>query len=304
MTAALAAARAAGLPAVAPRALGGDSVTWTVAAYGPAAQADLAAEVTLDDETGALSLSVQNGGATVLEPSPLGIVADEADLTSGLRLLERTDATVSESCTAVAGKQRERTVSTEESRFSFEGANGVRRDLVLRVCDDGVAYRYVLPEADPDGDGVAVREEASAFNLPGDSAAWLKGYSNSYERSQDPVTTVTAAASGEFARPSPFQTDQDDFVLLTESDVDGRCAASRLVHETGSNQYQVELAADEILEGRRLDAAADRLRRNPRRGDLAVGQLERRQHRRSGTSSSGGDRWFIGSVVSGDATTP
>ncbi|WP_374100940.1 glycoside hydrolase family 97 N-terminal domain-containing protein [Streptomyces phytophilus] len=115
----------------------------------------------MDGGAGTLSLSVHRGDATVLEPSPLGVVADDADLTSGLRLLERTDSPVSESYTAVAGKQRERTVAMQESRFAFEGANGARMDLVVRVADDGVAYRYVLPEADPDGDGVAVSRESS-----------------------------------------------------------------------------------------------------------------------------------------------
>ena len=49
-----------------------------------------------------------------------------------------------------------------EARYSFVGAAGARLDLVVRVSQDGVAYRYDLP-AD---EGNVVRE-ASTFVPPG-----------------------------------------------------------------------------------------------------------------------------------------
>lgn len=106
LTAGLVAALGVGALAVSPPALGddGDAATWSVTQPGPAAPGELTADVTLDDGSGTLSLSIHRGDATVLEPSPLGIVADDADLTSGLTLLERTDTPVSESYTRGGGQ--------------------------------------------------------------------------------------------------------------------------------------------------------------------------------------------------------
>lgn len=214
---------------------------WTVTGPSPPGSADgPSAVVALDPTDGSLSVSVRNAGHTVLEPAPAGIVTDRADLTSGLRLLERTDRTVSEHYTTTVGKERERSASMTESRFALAGAGGARVDLVVRASDDGVAYRYVLP----DPDGVTVRHEASSFRLPGDATAWLSPYVPNYERTHT-ENTAAAAPTGDYAYPSLFRS-AGSYVLLTESDVDGRYSGSRLTHQAGSGRYDVELADPEI----------------------------------------------------------
>jgi alpha-glucosidase len=59
--------------------------------------------------------------------------------------------------------------------------------------------------------------------------------------SQCHETTAGGAAAGDFGYPSLFQVGTD-FVLLTESDVDGRYSGARLRHAAGSTGYQVVLA--------------------------------------------------------------
>lgn len=216
--------------------------SWTVALDdGPTATVNL-------DDDGALTLAVQRDGRTVLEPGPLGITSDEAELTAGLRLLEREDRTVEEDYRTEVGKQRDRSVRMAESRFSFEHADGARLAVVVRASDDGVAYRYELPDANDDG--VTVTGESSGFRLPGDAKAWLSPYSVNYEKVHA-ETTAADAESGEYAYPTLFRTHgdgagDDDYVLLSESDVDGRYAASRLTHESGSGAYGVKLADESV----------------------------------------------------------
>lgn len=226
---------------------------WKVSRHAAAAAPGdpLAAYVGLDGGTGALSLSVRRGADTVLEPAPLGVVTGTADLTSGLRLRGTSTRQVVERYTTTTGKQRERTARMAQTRFSFTGEGGARLDLVVRVSDDGVAYRYVLPDSDGGDGGVTVRSEASAFQLPADAPAWLMPYTVNYERPRT-ETTAGAAAAGEYGYPSLFQVG-GDFVLLTESDVDGRYAGSRLVHQAGSGRYSVKLADQEITSGGPLE---------------------------------------------------
>ncbi|MGW8571805.1 glycoside hydrolase family 97 catalytic domain-containing protein [Streptomyces niveus] len=202
---------------------------WTVSRGGPAA------DVTLDPADGTLTLAVRDGARTLVEPSPLGVVTEDADLTRGLRLVDRQDRRIAERYTTVVGKERRRTVDMAQSRFALEGAGGARIDLVVRAAADGVAYRYVLPAGSGD-----VLREASGFVLPGDAPARLSDYSVNYEQPYD-GSTAAGASSGQYAYPALFQVG-DDHVLFSEADVDGRYPASRLTHTAGSGRYDVALA--------------------------------------------------------------
>ncbi|MFB7657879.1 MULTISPECIES: glycoside hydrolase family 97 catalytic domain-containing protein [unclassified Streptomyces] len=213
---------------------------WTVTQPSGSKNDILAANIRLDASRGALSLSVSSGETAVLESAPLGIVTTATDLSSGLRLRGQRTQEVTEQYETTTGKERRRSTRMTQTRFSFEGENGARLELLVRVSDDGVAYRYVLPEQ---GD-VTVLREASAFQLPAASPAWLKPYTLNYERLHT-ETTAAAAPAGDFGYPSLFQVGER-YVLLTESDVDGRYAGSRLVHQAGTGRYTVELADERI----------------------------------------------------------
>lgn len=205
---------------------------WTVSRGGPTAA------VRLDLAAGTLTLAVRDGARTLVEPSPVGIVTEDADLTRGLRVVDVDSRRIAERYTTVVGKERRRTVDMAESRIALKGAGGARVDLVVRAADDGVAYRYVLPGGD--GGTGAVLREASGFVLPGDAPARLSDYSVNYEQPYD-GSTAAGASSGQYAYPALFQVG-DDHVLLSEADVDGRYPASRLTHTAGTGRYDVALA--------------------------------------------------------------
>ncbi|MFE3121491.1 alpha-glucosidase, partial [Streptomyces niveus] len=63
---------------------------WTVSRGGPAA------DVTLDPADGTLTLAVRDGARTLVQPSPLGVVTEDAELTRGLRLVDRQDRRIAE----------------------------------------------------------------------------------------------------------------------------------------------------------------------------------------------------------------
>jgi len=208
--------------------------TWVVSGPAPLAERGPQAVVALDEATGTVSLAVSRGGRAVLDPSPVGIVTERADLSSGLRFVGRTDRRIAEYYTTTVGKQLERHVQMTEARFAFAGAGGARLDLVVRASDDGVAYRYVLPD-----DLGAVLGEASAFNVAADATAWLARHRRDYE---NPFIRYTAstAPSAEFMTPALFDVG-GTYLLLAESDLDGSYSGARLVHTTGSGRYALEL---------------------------------------------------------------
>ncbi|MPZ83740.1 MAG: alpha-glucosidase [Actinophytocola sp.] len=206
---------------------------WTVAAGG------LTAQVSLDG--GSPRLGVTRHGRQVLAPAPVGLHTTGADLSTGLRLAGLSRRTVTDHYTMTTGKQLRRATRMTELRLSFVGGGahpGARLDLVVRVAPDGVAYRYETPAE------VTITGEASAFTLPADAPAWLLPYNAWYEANRV-ATTASGAAAGDFGNPSLFQVG-DDFAVLTESDVDGRYAGSRLRHAAGASTYQVALADAQV----------------------------------------------------------
>ncbi len=216
--------------------------TWTVNEPGRSA---LSAELGLDP-SGELRLAVDRGGAPVLLPGRLGIRTASHDLTKGLRFVKRRERTVHESYRMTTGKQLRRSATMRESTFTFRGADGARLGVVVRVSDDGVAYRYLLDDRGP----VTVEREASTFEVPTDARAWVQPYVTSYETER---TETTAGAANE-ARPGTCTGDTCSFgyptlfevggtyVLLTEADVDGRYSGSHLDHADGTSAYSVALA--------------------------------------------------------------
>ncbi|MFJ6673804.1 glycoside hydrolase family 97 catalytic domain-containing protein [Actinosynnema sp. NPDC091369] len=209
---------------------------WVITAPGTAA---LAAHVRLDPGTGGLTFAVSRQGRTVLAPASVGLRTTGADLTRGLRAVGRADRLVTERYAMTTGKRLERQSRMTETTLAFAGAGGARLDLVVRVAPDGVAYRYVVP------DPVTVTGEASSYRLPADAPAWLLPYNAWYEANR--VRTTAGAAEGDFGHPSLFRVGED-YALLTESDVDGRYAGSRLRHAAGSADYQVVLADEQVTD--------------------------------------------------------
>ncbi len=228
-----------GAALTAPRAgAEGSGVSWEVRQPQSSSRA-LSATVALDG-SGALTLAVRRGGTTVLQPAPVGLVTDKADLTTGLRPEGRSDRTVTEKYTATTGKRRERVARMHETRLSFTGARGTRIDVVVRVSDQGVAYRYTLPDT-KDG---SVRREASAFQLPGNASAWLTPYEASHEQHHT-KSTASGAAGGSYGYPALFRTGSS-YVLLSESGVGGGYSGSRLTHRSGSGRYSLALADSRV----------------------------------------------------------
>lgn len=196
---------------------------WTVEAPagGPVATVRL-------DEQGRPSVAVSRGGAAVLDPSPLGVVTEQADLTTGLSLTGRSSRAVVEKYVTTAGKRLHRLSVMKETRFRFT-RGGAGLDLVVRAARDGVAYRYELPGAG------AVLGEASAFAVPSGSPAWLAGHRRDYE---NPFIPYADAPPAEYQMPALFEVGRNH-LLLAESALNGSYTGPRLVHD--QDTYKIAL---------------------------------------------------------------
>ncbi len=141
-------------------------------------------------------LSVTLAGRTVLEPSPLVFTLDGADIAAGAR---------------PGGATRGRTSDCSMASVPFAGK--VPYTLELRACNDGAAFRHIVP-----GSGSRVPGEATAFRLPAGSTVWSHDLEGHYEA----VHTRRALAhfpSGQWvAPPATYQLpDGAGYASITEA---------------------------------------------------------------------------------------
>jgi alpha-glucosidase len=130
--------------------------------------------VTVEVRDGRLSYSVQRDGRNILLPSLLGFEFRQlAPLRDGLRLIGTTRNAVDRTWTQPWGEVARVRDHHHELRVSVEeqAEPGRRFDVVFRVFDDGVGFRYEVPRQAA-LHGFELMEELTEFALADDAKAW------------------------------------------------------------------------------------------------------------------------------------
>lgn len=162
-------------------------------------------QVSLSVEKSGLSWFLARDGRTLIESSPLGLKLVEHEACPGVlgpdmriiskstRSADETWAPVVYSRAHVRDHYNELAVELEET-----ASNGLRLDLggtvpvrlprklnmVFRVYDEGVAFRYVLPKQ-KGVDGFQILEELSEWRFKDNPEAWTTCYANEFNTSQE-----------------------------------------------------------------------------------------------------------------------
>lgn len=121
-----------------------------------------------------LFYTVQRDGRAVITPSRLGLeFRDAPALRDGLRVTETARRSFDETWTQPWGEVARVRNQYNELRVSVEesAAPGRRFDLVVRAFDDGVAFRYEVPEQ-PGFGAFELTAELTEFALATDARAW------------------------------------------------------------------------------------------------------------------------------------
>lgn len=188
-------------------------------------------------------------GQVVLESSPLGLDTSWGNFSEGLTEAGAETSSVDEQYTLPHGKVRDVHYRANELTARFAKVEGKVLEVVFRVGDRDVAFSYRLFA---DGQQrVTINREASGFDLPDGSRAWMtpqvpwgEGFMKSkpsYEEDYTlgvPVGTASPSGLG-FTFPALFQTASGVWVLVSETGVSGRYAGSRLSDATDDGLFHI-----------------------------------------------------------------
>lgn len=145
-----------------------------------------------------LTFTIALGSNTVIEPSPIVMSVDGYDLSAGV-VLNGVERDQVQERYPWSGARSTAISQFNRARLSLTNdLTSIAYTLEVRVFDDGVAYRHIIP-----GDAAASRvpDEWSTFNLPSGSTVWYAGMSEGHYEAPYIKDDVDAVQPGQWAGP-------------------------------------------------------------------------------------------------------
>ena len=216
--------------------------------------------VNVSVENGAPLYSVTYKGKTILEPSPLGFVANIGDFSQGMTYVEQKKRTIEETYTLDRIKKSTVNYHANELTVTFQNADRQPMDVTFRVSNNDLAFRYELPRYGDTG-SIVIRREATGFDFPSYTTTFLAPQSDpmvgwkrtkpSYEEeyaTDAPLTQRSQFGHG-FTFPCLFRIGDDGWALVSETGVDSRYCASRLSDATADGLFSIAFPMPEENNG-------------------------------------------------------
>lgn len=201
--------------------------------------------VTVADMDGRPSYSVSYDNVLFLKPSPLGIIANIGDFSSGMSLEKNVSTNkIDETYELASIKQSKVRYVANEAVFSFTQQGKTIYDVIFRISNNDVAFKYKMY---PQGETLScvVKQEVTGFAFPDGTTTFLCPQSKpmggfartspSYETSYTADDVAGKNGWGEgYTFPCLFRNGDNGWILVSETGVNGEYCASRLLgHKEG-----------------------------------------------------------------------
>lgn len=190
------------------------------------------------------SYSVSYDNVLFLKPSPLGMIANIGDFSSGMSLEKNVSTNkIDETYELASIKQSKVRYVANEAVFSFTQQGKTIYDVIFRISNNDVAFKYKIY---PQGETLScvVKQEATGFVFPDGTTTFLCPQSKpmggfartspSYETSYTADDVAGKNGWGEgYTFPCLFRNGDNGWVLVSETGVNGGYCASRLLGHKG-----------------------------------------------------------------------
>ncbi|MCQ2214774.1 MAG: glycoside hydrolase family 97 protein [Bacteroidales bacterium] len=175
---------------------------------------------------------------TLADSIRLGFNTEKESFSTGLSLIGYSAFTPGvEDYVVKHGKRLHPHNEYAERTFNLKTANNKLLDVIVRVYNDGLTFRYALPEID----SVKVVEESTTYNLPASADRWLMPlHPNNMGYEQPFPTQHGVEKENQWGYPCLFNSG-DKWALIAEADIDESFCATRLDNNGKHNKYQIAL---------------------------------------------------------------
>ena len=151
--------------------------------------------------------------------------------------------TVKADYTMITGKRSHCTNRANEKTFTYDNADNMPLEAIVRLYNDGVAIRYRIPQ------GVKVTDDCTSFYVADGKDRWIAPYDFGNEQPFPHDTegktvkdrNLRDVTNGQWSYPALVEPQKGLFMLIAESDLRSNDSGSYLVNADNSEQYKVQL---------------------------------------------------------------
>ncbi|HNO78748.1 MAG TPA: glycoside hydrolase family 97 protein [Phycisphaerae bacterium] len=197
-------------------------------------------KVSFELKDGAPTYSVSRKGESVIDSSKMGFVLKSGEsLDGGFQIATSKVTSADETWTQPWGEQKNIRDHHNQLRIDLEGTGDSSKKLTItfRVFDDGVGFRYEIPEQG-DAKQIEIMDELTQFAFPEDHRCWwIPAFeSNRYEYryTDSPLSKATVVHT-----PVTFKTKSGLYISLHEAALTD--FSSMALRRTGGTTFEADL---------------------------------------------------------------
>lgn len=183
---------------------------------------------------------IENKFTEVLPDSKLGINRIDEQFADSLHLIAISKAvSIHDTYKMVCGKRQLCENLGTEKTFGFQNSNHQPLDIVFRVYNDGIAFRYTFPNQSDSK--VNIISEATTYVLPDSTSRWMQPFNLAYEGFY-PLnkTGLNINKYQEWGFPALYKVNnQPVWGLISEADITENNCGVKLSNFKKANEYQV-----------------------------------------------------------------
>lgn len=195
----------------------------------------------------------------ILEDSPLGFVTNIGDFSTNVSYVGQSSSVVRKTYVQDRIKQSVVNYNANELKITFANADKNPFDVVFRVSNNDIAFRYEMPQYGETA-SIVMKSEATGFDFPENTTTFICPQSDpmigwkrtkpSYEeeyKADAPITTESLYGEG-YTFPCLFHVG-DNWALVSETGVRSKYCASHLSDATEGGLYTIAFPNEGELNG-------------------------------------------------------
>lgn len=145
--------------------------------------------------------------------------------------------------TMLTGKQLECSNEANEYLIHFEDSIGKKVLMRMRLYDDGVAFRYELPDLTND----YIIDELTTYRIAEGTRRWMQAYVVGYEDFYPMYVNGHATEKRQWGYPALVQSGDSVWALISESDVNRLQGGSFMVNTVAPTDYKVQMMQNQQI---------------------------------------------------------
>ncbi len=155
---------------------------------------------------------------------------------------------VQERYVMMTGKRRYCSNKGNQQVFHFKNDEGLCLDMEFRAYDDGVVFRYLLPQLNR---SLCLSDENTVFIFQEGITRWTQKLNSAYEDFYSRNKGVTPQnTTGKWGFPALFEVSDSIYTLVTEANIDRGNCGSWLCNAVDDSMYKMEMAEKVNVSGR------------------------------------------------------